>query len=120
MRSDFVREQTKKIGENLRFLRIQRSLTQQKVADVLGVSFQQVQKYESGQNKLPLEKLCALKAFYEVRFEDFFVGVFEHEKDLHENEAEKQEYLIMRLRKAQNQYERNKIYEVLAILLRDL
>ncbi len=40
----------KHIGIKLRNKRVERKLNQTKVADVLGVTFQQVQKYEKGRN----------------------------------------------------------------------
>ena len=62
------------VGHNLRDLRQDYGFTQKAIADELGISFQQVQKYETGQNKLPIESLLLLKKFYNVPFEDFFVG----------------------------------------------
>ena len=40
------------VGKNIRHLRKWKKLTQTKVADAIGVSFQQVQKYEKGSNGL--------------------------------------------------------------------
>ena len=40
------------VGRNIRYLRKSKKLTQTKVADAIGVSFQQVQKYEKGLNGL--------------------------------------------------------------------
>ena len=42
----------KKIGSNLKRLRKQSKLTQSNVADVLGVSYQQIQKFEKGVNRI--------------------------------------------------------------------
>ena len=67
--------QIKKIGRNLKRLRLENGLTQKDIANVLGVSFQQVQKYETGQNKLPIESLLYLKGYYGTSFETFFIGL---------------------------------------------
>jgi sodium/proline symporter len=56
-------------------LRLENGLTQKDIANVLGVSFQQVQKYETGQNKLPIESLLYLKGYYGTSFETFFAGL---------------------------------------------
>ena len=40
------------VGKNIRYLRKSKKLTQTNVADAIGVSFQQVQKYEKGSNGL--------------------------------------------------------------------
>jgi transcriptional regulator with XRE-family HTH domain len=45
------------VGRELRRLRAARGLTQAQVADAIGVTFQQVQKYERGANRLSASKL---------------------------------------------------------------
>jgi transcriptional regulator with XRE-family HTH domain len=62
------------IGMNLRHLRRQAGLTQLDIGKSLDVTFQQVQKYEAGQNRLPIEKLYLLKHLYKIPYEDFFNG----------------------------------------------
>lgn len=42
------------IGKNLRWLRRQRHISQTRLGQGLGVSFQQIQKYEQGENRLSL------------------------------------------------------------------
>ena len=54
------RDITKKIGFLLKERRQQMKISQQKIAAFLGVSFQQVQKYESGVNRLSAAKLAML------------------------------------------------------------
>ncbi len=49
-------------------------LTQVKLGRALGVTFQQVQKYETGDNRLPVEKLYILRHLYGVPYERFFEG----------------------------------------------
>jgi transcriptional regulator with XRE-family HTH domain len=44
-------------GRNVRFWRVARGLSQTALADRLGVTFQQVQKYESGSNRLSIGRL---------------------------------------------------------------
>ncbi len=51
------------------------SLTQTKLANFLDVTFQQVQKYEHGVNRIPVEKLYQLKHFYNVPYGIFFHGL---------------------------------------------
>lgn len=48
------------IGKHLRWLRRQRHLSQTKLGQGIGVSFQQIQKYEQGKNRLSLS--LAIKA----------------------------------------------------------
>ena len=63
------------IGANLRNLRRRAGLSQSELGHSLNVTFQQVQKYENGQNRLPVEKLYVLKHLYDVPYEYFFVGL---------------------------------------------
>jgi len=54
------------IGLNIKYLRKTRNLNQSKVAAVLSVSFQQIQKYEKGANGLCALKLKQLADFFKV------------------------------------------------------
>jgi transcriptional regulator with XRE-family HTH domain len=53
MKNEFYRE----VGDRLRRHRRAMGLTQSDLASRLGLTFQQVQKYESGANRIPLDKL---------------------------------------------------------------
>ena len=50
------------VGGNVRRLRIQRNLTLSQMAGELGISHQQLQKYETGANRLSAGTLCAVAA----------------------------------------------------------
>lgn len=56
----------KQIGQNLSALRRAIGLSQKEIASVLNLSYQQIQKYEQGKNRIPLEKLLILQHFYNV------------------------------------------------------
>ncbi len=45
------------IGQRLRELRIRRNVSQEKLGKMLGVTFQQIQKYENGANRLAASTL---------------------------------------------------------------
>ena len=63
------------IGRNLNRLRTLYGYSQRQVADQLDTSFQQIQKYEKGQNRIPAEKLHLLKVFFDVPYAAFFEGL---------------------------------------------
>lgn len=65
----------RRIGEQLRKLRKMRSLTQEDLAEKLGVSFQQIQKYENGKNRIPFGRAYELSRFLEVDISTFLEGV---------------------------------------------
>lgn len=58
------------VGERLRVARKLANVTQQELAAVLGISFQAVQKYENGENRITAPKLFRAAAFLgaDIRF----------------------------------------------------
>jgi transcriptional regulator with XRE-family HTH domain len=54
------------LGRNLRTARSAAGKSQTEIAEFLDVSFQQVQKYENGKNRIPVDRLVSLAAFLEV------------------------------------------------------
>ncbi|MGA2477829.1 MAG: helix-turn-helix transcriptional regulator [Spirochaetia bacterium] len=48
------------IGKRIRFYRLQRGLTQMELADLVGVSYQQIQKYENEKSQITLRRLIVL------------------------------------------------------------
>jgi len=70
-----ITDETRIIGQNLMRLRQISGLSQREIAEVLETSFQQVQKYEKGQNRIPSERLHRLKLFFDVPYAVFFEGL---------------------------------------------
>lgn len=60
------------VGENIRGLRIQRNLTLAALASELGLSHQQLQKYETGANRLSAGMLSAVAEALGVTIERLF------------------------------------------------
>lgn len=63
------------IGLNVKRMRVYAGLSQSELGEILGVSFQQVQKYESGVNRLPAYQLFLLQKTFSAPFEFFFEGI---------------------------------------------
>ncbi|MBQ7505338.1 MAG: helix-turn-helix domain-containing protein [Ruminococcus sp.] len=57
-------------GDNLKYLRQNKNLTQQKLADVLGISRSAIGMYESGEREPDFETLEAIADFFNVRFDE--------------------------------------------------
>ena len=53
-----------KLGAAIKALRKKENLTQQQVAEAIGVSYQQVQKWENGRNSLNSFRLLQLSALF--------------------------------------------------------
>ena len=62
------------LGRKLRDRRLSLGLTQTKVGDALGFSFQQIQKYEKGLNGVTSEKLLDLANVLQVPINFFYEG----------------------------------------------
>jgi transcriptional regulator with XRE-family HTH domain len=63
------------VGKRLRMRRLMLGLSQTKIANALGLSFQQVQKYEKGANRIGASRLRHLSQILEVPETFFFEGV---------------------------------------------
>lgn len=63
------------IGRRIRELRIERKLSQQALGERLGVSFQQVQKYEKGANRISASRLYLVSKALGVDLLYFFEGL---------------------------------------------
>ncbi|MCG8329821.1 MAG: helix-turn-helix domain-containing protein [Chitinophagales bacterium] len=64
-----------RIGQNLRAMRKSFGLSQAQLATILGITFQQVQKYEAGQNRLSIEKAIYLSEHLEIPIQAFIDGL---------------------------------------------
>lgn len=63
------------VGNNLRRVRLLRGISQTALAKGIGITFQQVQKYEKGANRVSASKLWEISRFLETDIQEFFVGV---------------------------------------------
>jgi transcriptional regulator with XRE-family HTH domain len=62
------------IGRRIRALRLQRGLSQSDLGDFLDVTFQQVQKYEKGTNRVAAGRLQRVAEVLEVPITFFYEG----------------------------------------------
>jgi len=63
------------VGKKLKEIRTQRGFSQTDVAQRVGISFQQVQKYETGSNRIAASRLFELANVFEVHPGSFFDGL---------------------------------------------
>jgi transcriptional regulator with XRE-family HTH domain len=63
------------IGERIRARRAELGLRQEQLAAALGLSYQQIQKYENGSNRITVSRLLALAERLEVPVTYFFAGL---------------------------------------------
>jgi transcriptional regulator with XRE-family HTH domain len=75
----------KVIGKNLRAFRIESGMTQSELGGIIGVTFQQVQKYEKGESKVTaalLYKFCRIFGAPLDSFFDWEAMTFSMERDI--------------------------------------
>jgi len=98
------------IGSKIRMFRLQAGLTQEKLAEEIGITFQQVQKYERGVTKVNLVKLQQLAAVLKVPISAFFIEGSYSAFQL--NDVEKQ--LLTTFRNIKSSGHRNSVLDIVA------
>lgn len=63
------------LGREIRRRRRQLGLTQHQLADACGVRFQQIQKYESGANRIAASRLWKIARAMGIPLSEFFEGL---------------------------------------------
>ncbi len=66
------------VGRRVRTARLTQRISQEKLAEAVGVSFQQIQKYEKGVNRIGTGRLHAIAKFFELPVTYFFDGIDKH------------------------------------------
>jgi len=66
------------VGSRIRLRRMMISMSQEKLGERLGLTFQQVQKYEKGANRVGASRLYAISKILEVPVEFFFADMPEN------------------------------------------
>jgi transcriptional regulator with XRE-family HTH domain len=84
----------KQVGQRVRMRRLMLGLSQTKLADALGLTFQQVQKYEKGMNRIGGSRLQHISQILQVPAAFFFEGApLAHGQHHASNGAQSPEYV---------------------------
>jgi len=70
----------RQIGEKIRKLRLTKGLSQKDLAKYVGVTYQQIQNYEKGKSKIPVDRLIRIAEVLEVSL-DYFLKEFNNNHD---------------------------------------
>ena len=108
--------ETQVIGQNLKALRTLYGYSQRQVANALDTSFQQVQKYEKGQNRIPADKLYRLQLFFEVPYDRFFEGLPAASNEHQHSTASMIKILGVRFQKLEDEMQRQKLFKAFMLL----
>jgi transcriptional regulator with XRE-family HTH domain len=65
----------RKVGQRVRSRRLEIGMSQERLAELLGVTFQQVQKYEKGVNRIAVSRLWDIANALELSVCRFFDGL---------------------------------------------
>jgi len=65
----------KRLGQRVRTRRLEIGMSQERLAELLGITFQQVQKYEKGVNRIAASRLFEMTAALDMSIERFFEGI---------------------------------------------
>jgi transcriptional regulator with XRE-family HTH domain len=63
------------VGERIRFRRIQSRMSQAKLGEAIGVTFQQIQKYEKGTNRIGSGRLFKIAEVLQCDVTEFYESV---------------------------------------------
>jgi transcriptional regulator with XRE-family HTH domain len=87
------------VGRNVRVYRLSKGMSQTQLAEQLGVTFQQVQKYEKGSNRIGSGRLAHIAKALDVPISAFFEGVDKPQQGRHSSVfdqlAEPQSFRLM-------------------------
>jgi transcriptional regulator with XRE-family HTH domain len=70
------------VGGRIRLLRKRRKMSQAQLGKALGVTFQQIQKYENGKNRVSASRLHLIATALDVTVNDLFDGASERGRTL--------------------------------------
>ena len=96
------------IGLKIREFRLQAGFTQERLAEELGITFQQVQKYERGVTKVNLEKIQQLAVVLRIPISAFFLEGSYSAYQLTDEEKQ----LLYSFRKIKSADHRNSVLDV--------
>ena len=80
------------VGERIRQLRKERRITQTELANAIGLTFQQIQKYEKARNRISASKLVQIAEIFEVDVAELFSPAH---PELSEEEARENELALL-------------------------
>jgi len=103
------------VGKRIRHRRWLIGMTQQQLAEAVGIKFQQIQKYETGANRVSASRLWDIAEALEVDISFFFEGLTkdEHEADII---ADKEALDLVRSYYAIPETQRKRLFDLARVL----
>ena len=107
------------VGKRIRHRRWMVGMTQQQLADRVGIKFQQIQKYETGMNRVSASRLWDIAQAVDVPVSFFFEGLDDGQlHDAVEGDilADKEALQLVRAYYAMPEAQRRQIFELARVL----
>ncbi|WP_343081173.1 helix-turn-helix transcriptional regulator [Ostreiculturibacter nitratireducens] len=108
------------VGKRIRHRRWMVGMTQQQLADKVGIKFQQIQKYETGMNRVSASRLWDIADALGVPINFFFEGIDSRASRRQEVEgdilADKEALLLVRSYYAIPEAQRRRLFELARVL----
>ncbi|NHF71656.1 helix-turn-helix domain-containing protein [Paracoccus xiamenensis] len=107
------------VGTRIRHRRWLIGMTQQQLADQVGIKFQQIQKYETGANRVSASRLWDIARALDVPISFFFEGLTDGRADAAGDEdilANKEALQLIRAYYAMPEAQRRQIFELARVL----
>ncbi|WP_282182467.1 helix-turn-helix domain-containing protein [Aliiroseovarius marinus] len=110
------------VGKRVRHRRWMVGMTQHQLAEKVGIKFQQIQKYETGMNRVSASRLWDMAAALNVPVSFFFEGLENHADDVNGNAmpgdilADKEALELVRSYYAIPENQRRRLFELARVL----
>lgn len=105
------------VGRKIRQRRWVIGMTQQQLADAVGIKFQQIQKYETGMNRVSASRLWDVATTLDVGIEFFFEGLnAEETADATDPLASKEAMELIRAYYAIPETQRRRLFDLARVL----
>lgn len=107
------------VGKRVRHRRWMVGMTQQQLADKVGIKFQQIQKYETGMNRVSASRLWDIAEALDVTISFFFEGLGEADGTLkggHDLLADKEALDLVRSYYAIPEAQRRRLFDLARVL----
>ena len=111
------------VGQRVRQRRWMVGMTQQQLGDRVGIKFQQIQKYETGTNRISASRMWDIAATLEVPVSFFFEGLDGRAPDTGVNRGDiltdKESHELVRAYYAIPEHQRRRLFDLACILSDD-
>ncbi|MFV1977166.1 MAG: helix-turn-helix domain-containing protein [Candidatus Scalindua sp.] len=114
-----MKKEDKKIEQLIKEFRKAKGMSQMKLAEIVGVSYQQIQKYEKGVNKISIKRLEQISKALDAPINLFFQSdkeVVSETPAIYGKITDDEQLLLQLFRKIKNKKSRNAILEFLKTL----